>query len=187
MQSFFSFHGRIGRTTYWLAVFTAFVLFLGGAAMIALAGSNMAGTLSAVAGVVLVAAGAWISWATTVTRLHDTDHSGFLALVILVPLGSLGLMAYCGLAAGTPGMNDYGAPPRLGGSGYLDEAMAAFEEPDGERRSASVMRKAAAQATASAPATMDTPPRAAVRQNGPVHPGGSAGRPSFGRRSLSTA
>lgn len=187
MPSFFSFHGRIGRSAYWMAVVTCCVLFLGGAVMIALAGGPGAGNLSVVAGFLLVAAGAWVSWATTVTRLHDMGRSGFFALVGLVPFGSLVLMAFCGFAAGTPGMNHYGPPPGVGGSGYLDEAMAAFEEPDFERRSASASRKAAAYSVMAGPAAKKTPPRAVAVMPAGQGPASAAGRGGFGRRGVSAA
>ncbi|MCE7029561.1 DUF805 domain-containing protein [Jiella avicenniae] len=186
MQSFLSFHGRIGRTTYWMAVLTCSLLYLGGAAMIVFAGTDMSGSFSAVAGFALVGAGAWVSWATTVTRLHDLDRSGFYALVTFVPGGGVVLMAFCGFAAGSHGMNHYGSPPGLGGLGYLDEAMAAFEEPEFERRSGSAVREAAARETAAGPTAHRTPPRTDMAPTNSGHRDRGA-RPGFGRRRLSPA
>ncbi|MBO0903888.1 DUF805 domain-containing protein [Jiella sp. MQZ13P-4] len=110
-----------------MAFATSIALILCGVGLIA-AGGGGHGTALTLAGLFFVALNAWISWATTVTRLHDLDLSGFFALLTFVPLGSFVLLGLCGFKAGTPGTNRFGVPASFG-YGHLDEAMAAFDEP----------------------------------------------------------
>lgn len=49
--------------------------------------------------------------ANVVRRLHDTGHSGWLALLGLVPIISIGLGFYLLLTAGDPITNRYGPVP----------------------------------------------------------------------------
>ena len=46
-----------------------------------------------------------------VRRLHDTDRSGILALLLFLPIVNLFLVVYLMLSPGTPGENLYGRPP----------------------------------------------------------------------------
>lgn len=53
--------------------------------------------------------------AVTVRRLHDTDRSGWMILIGLIPLvgGIILLIWYC--TEGTPGPNRFGADPKASG------------------------------------------------------------------------
>ncbi len=176
-MSFFSFHGRIGRSSYWKAIALCAILFAGAAAMIVLGGGGPLG----IVGFLVVAANAWASLATSVTRLHDMNRSGFYAFLALVPGGALILLAVCGLRSGTPGMNRYGPPPGLGTRGSLDEAMAAFEEPDVEEHRVARSRQKIADTAAARPGG---PLLAAAATTGWQHARGPIGRRGFGRRNL---
>lgn len=46
----------------------------------------------------------------TIRRLHDLNQTGWLCLLMFVPLVSIGLMLYIMFAKGTPANNDFGAP-----------------------------------------------------------------------------
>jgi uncharacterized membrane protein YhaH (DUF805 family) len=46
----------------------------------------------------------------TARRLHDLDKSGWMMLLMLLPVINILFIFYLLLAAGTPGMNRYGAP-----------------------------------------------------------------------------
>lgn len=45
-----------------------------------------------------------------VRRLHDADHSGWWALLLLVPVANMLLSLYLLLVPGTPGLNRFGEP-----------------------------------------------------------------------------
>lgn len=45
-----------------------------------------------------------------IRRLHDANRSGWLCLLLLVPLLQIVLMLYVLFASGSKGVNDYGAP-----------------------------------------------------------------------------
>ncbi|WAP70302.1 DUF805 domain-containing protein [Jiella pelagia] len=188
MQTFFSFHGRIGRFTWWLALMITLSIL--GLLTAAHAAAQTQPSLSLPVFIItipLIAVYLWISWATMVCRLHDMGFSGFFCLLAFVPLANFVLLILCGFKAGTPGMNQYGPPARLGGLGHLDEAMAAFDEPDfGERRAARPSRRAAAATMVASP-TLKAPHRPTTASLARQTPGGATGRPSFGRRSFSAA
>ncbi|WP_176222909.1 DUF805 domain-containing protein [Aurantimonas sp. 22II-16-19i] len=130
MSRFFSFHGRIGRATWWLGLlFSAGLVGLGFAALLLAANQSGESLLIAVFGVLLIVAQFWIGAATTVCRLHDLDYSGFVALLCLVPVAGTVIMILCAFKAGTPGWNEYGPSRDRSGYGDLGEALEAFDEP----------------------------------------------------------
>ena len=130
MSRFFSFHGRIGRATWWLGLFfSAGLVGLGLAALFLAANQSGENLLIAIFGVLLILAQCWIGAATTVCRLHDMDYSGFVAMLCLVPVAGTVIMILCAFKSGSPGSNGYGPPPGLGGYGDLGEALDVFGEP----------------------------------------------------------
>lgn len=110
----FSFSGRIGRLRY-LAYGMAWNLCIG------LVGSLLIGVLAAVAGNVagMVVVGSALiyiaflvpTFAMTVRRLNDLNVSGWLSLLMLVPLVNFVLMLFLVFAPGTQGLNKYGPAP----------------------------------------------------------------------------
>lgn len=118
----FTVNGRIGRVRYiaystalfmvWLVAF----LVLGGAIAVATGGSQ--GALMAVMGLFYLVsiAGAFIM---TIRRAHDMGHSGWMSLLMLVPLVSLWFL----FAPGTPSTNEYGPKPVPNTTGVI---VAAF-------------------------------------------------------------
>ncbi len=130
MQLLFSFQGRIHRIPFWLGqafgwvygtlVGSLFGLALGvhvdpfdadgsAGAVIAAMGSNVG--LWAIMITILIVQ-LWVGYAISVKRWHDRGKSGWWNLIVLVPLvGLLWFYFECGLLAGTPGRNRYGASP----------------------------------------------------------------------------
>jgi len=100
--------GRIGRVRYLAYIVASYLLF------VVLAG--VAGAIGAVAhstmlvGAVMIIAGiAYTIWAILmlIQRTHDMGWSGWAALLTLIPFVALIWF----FKAGTPGANEYGAPP----------------------------------------------------------------------------
>lgn len=109
----FSLEGRIGRVRYmgWslapmIPALIALLLFFMGPGGIAVAIALLVATL--------VLAIRYI-----VLRLHDREQSGWLALLIVVPLINLGLILYLIFAPGTQGDNAYGPPPPANSAGVI--------------------------------------------------------------------
>lgn len=55
----------------------------------------------------------------TVRRLHDTDHSGWWYLIILVPIVGILVLLFFLVMPGTPGRNSYGHSPIYGSAGAM--------------------------------------------------------------------
>ncbi len=116
----FSARGRLGRARYFVYnVVLGFVMMLvqmvlqGGI----MAGAQMGGDPSAMLGtsmiiilpLMIVAIVLGVMWG--VQRLHDLDKSGWLYLLVLVPLVNVIFYLYLLFAPGTPGPNRFGNPP----------------------------------------------------------------------------
>lgn len=107
-QIFFSFRGRIGRSTWWLYGMAAMLgLGLLITALLRIAGVDP-DTSAGAASLLLL----WPSLAISVKRWHDRDKSAWWVLVGLIPvIGGLWLLIENGLLRGTPGPNRYGPDP----------------------------------------------------------------------------
>lgn len=105
MRRYLTFSGRSTRSQYWL--FSLTVIVLGIIAIVAdaavLGSSKPAGFTALVYVVHLIP-----SLAVTVRRLHDADKSGWLVLLLLVPLVNLVCYVVFGCLASTPGANRFG-------------------------------------------------------------------------------
>ena len=101
-MDWFSFEGRISRSTYWLQyVLPMFVL---GLVVI-----MVAGKIGLPAARFILVLSMWPAMAGAVKRCHDRGHSGWYVLIGLIPvIGGLWLSIELGLLAGTPGANEYG-------------------------------------------------------------------------------
>lgn len=121
-RHYVDFSGRSTRTEFWLF----FIIFYVVLAALAFAG----GMFSGAAGLddpvddtfspVMIPLGIWVlaciipSIAVTVRRLHDSDKSGWLYLLTIIPyLGFIFILVF-GFWPGTPGENNYGFDPRRG-------------------------------------------------------------------------
>lgn len=115
----FSFDGRIRRIEYLLSsllggIVTAIAFWLGvGTALFgAASGSGSGFGFGMFIGFIALIAGLWFMIAQDVKRLHDVDKSGWLLLLVLVPIVNIALGLYLLLADGIVGPNRYGADPK---------------------------------------------------------------------------
>jgi uncharacterized membrane protein YhaH (DUF805 family) len=107
MRRYFTFSGRSTRAQYWLFSLTVLVLGIIGIVLdAAVMGSSEAGAFTAIVYLVHLVP----SLAVMVRRLHDSDKSGWLALLLLVPLVNIACYIVFGCFASTPGTNRFGLP-----------------------------------------------------------------------------
>ncbi len=66
--------------------------------------------IAVLAAFVLFALFLYYSFVFTIRRLHDCNRSGWLSLLMLIPVINIIFMLYVFLARGTEGNNNYGAP-----------------------------------------------------------------------------
>ena len=108
-----TFKGRFSRGQfwrYWLGALLGLVLL----SLIG-AGLSQLGLAARVVGRIIWVAGllgaAWLSAATQVKRWHDLNRSGWMILIIFIPLvGFLASLICLGFLRGTPGTNRFGEP-----------------------------------------------------------------------------
>ncbi|MEO1405240.1 MAG: DUF805 domain-containing protein [Pseudomonadota bacterium] len=107
----FDFQGRSSRAEYWWAPVMLMAVYLVGFLLIGLLSIiPILGGLFAFLLLVLYLAAIIPSIAVGVRRLHDTDKSGWLMLLGLIPLvGLVLLFFFC--QRGTQGANTYGEDP----------------------------------------------------------------------------
>lgn len=120
---FWSFSGRLGRIRYLaygiaaalvgMAIIFALLLLVGGFA--ALSGSNEMSPVVLLIIIPFYILMIVISFMLAIQRCHDFNVSGWLSLIMLIPLGSLVFM----FVPGTKGTNNYGPPPPPNSAGVL--------------------------------------------------------------------
>ena len=106
----FSPAARIGRLRYLAHGFLAMLACY----LILAVGAGLAVAISGVFWVVVVAgylAMIVVSIIFLIQRLHDLNHSGWMCLLMFIPLVNLFFMLYVVFARGTPGSNNYGLQP----------------------------------------------------------------------------
>ena len=115
----FSFDGRIRRIEYFLSGIVGGIVFsiawaLGIGTFILGAGMGSAGgsVFGLLIGLAALVASMWFSLAQGVKRLHDLDKSGWLILLMFVPIVNALFGLYMLFADGTVGPNPYGADPK---------------------------------------------------------------------------
>lgn len=110
---FFSPSSRINRLRYWahsmLFTFAMIAAFL----VIALVAAFVSTTLGIVLGVIAYIAVLVFSFILVIQRLHDLNKTGWMSLLLLVPLANIYLLVLVIFFKGTEGRNDYGlqTPP----------------------------------------------------------------------------
>lgn len=121
-RHYLDFSGRSTRTEFWLFIIIFYVVlvalaFVGGMFSGATGIDDPADDAFTVA---MIPMALWIlasiipSIAVTVRRLHDSDKSGWLYLLTIIPyLGFIFILVF-GFWPGTPGENNYGFDPRRG-------------------------------------------------------------------------
>ncbi|XOZ33624.1 DUF805 domain-containing protein [Halomonadaceae bacterium KBTZ08] len=112
----FSPRGRIGRLRY-LAYLTALTLVTYAVVAIPLImmvgsdGSEGVSVIFSLVNAVVSIAGAVLGIIWAIKRLHDLDKTGWLALLMIVPLANFIMMLILLFAPGTPSINRFGPPP----------------------------------------------------------------------------
>ena len=116
----FSFDGRIRRIEYFLSGIVGGIVFsiawaLGIGTFILGAGMGSAGgsVFGLLIGLAALVASMWFSLAQGVKRLHDLDKSGWLILLMFVPIVNALFGLYMLFADGTVGPNQYGEDPKI--------------------------------------------------------------------------
>jgi uncharacterized membrane protein YhaH (DUF805 family) len=105
LKNYVGFSGRARRTEYWMFALISFVITVVLGIIDRMIGSNIPGYLYSLA--VLLPA-----LAVGARRLHDTGKSGWLMLLVLIPIiGWIALLVFF-VSAGNVGSNAYGADPK---------------------------------------------------------------------------
>jgi len=117
MHEFFTNEGRLNRLPYFIRV-----TVLGGLQRLlfkVLGNNNLAlGSLFRGLLFVVLVAGATIILVQVIKRLHDMEHSGWYALLLLVPIANIALGLFLTFKKGTVGPNSFGADPVAAGIIY---------------------------------------------------------------------
>lgn len=114
LKQYADFSGRASREEYWMYMLFAMIF-----AIVAMALDNMLGLASANTGYYgpiygLFALATIIpGWAISIRRLHDVGKSGWMWLIVLIPLaGGIWLLILM-IRPGEDGNNAYGPSPRI--------------------------------------------------------------------------
>ena len=110
----FSFQGRISRSGYWLGhIYLVAVLCISQALWVRTGAAEGATRLLVLFPFALVCPGiVWINLAVLAKRWHDRGKSGWMSLILLVPIvGQLWSGVELGFLKGTKGWNQYGEDP----------------------------------------------------------------------------
>ncbi len=107
-SGYFSFEGRITRSTYWLRYNLPIWLASIFAPAIAYGLFGSDNVVSLIVSIAFL----WPSLAGTAKRLHDRGRSGWFMLIVFVPLiGVIWLIVECGFLRGETGLNRFGRSP----------------------------------------------------------------------------
>jgi uncharacterized membrane protein YhaH (DUF805 family) len=108
-QILFSFEGRIPRRVFWgVNVVMNIIGFILGFVMGLAIGEEAAMIPVLLLNIPMI----WVGLAISVKRWHDRDKSGWMVLIILIPIiGALWALVECGFLRGTVGPNKYGEDP----------------------------------------------------------------------------
>ena len=106
LRQYADFNGRARRTEYWMFVLFNIIFSIAANAL-----DYILGTSGVISG--LYALAVFIpSLAVSVRRLHDVNKSGWMLLVLLIPvIGFIWLLVLM-IMEGTPGENQYGPNPK---------------------------------------------------------------------------
>jgi len=110
----FSFEGRVSRSTYWLVSIIACVVFWSAIRIFAPAlqwavrRGSLPGIGASLAVIVFSVPFLWVSLAVAVKRWHDLGKSGWMNLILFIPIvGAVYSLVVLGFRRGTVGKNQY--------------------------------------------------------------------------------
>jgi uncharacterized membrane protein YhaH (DUF805 family) len=118
----FSFDGRISRKGFWLIFVATFVIMMiiQVVALAPMMAAIQSGDPAQMEGMsmpvwiwLVFLPLFWISLAAYAKRFHDQDKSGWLTLLVFIPLVNLVMLIIAGFIAGTPGPNRFGEGPMM--------------------------------------------------------------------------
>jgi len=109
LKKYADFSGRSRRREYWMFVLANLIVaaILGILSRIPILGLIFA-IASGLYGLAVLIPGIAVS----IRRLHDTDRSGFMLLLCLIPLVGAIIVLYFAIQEGTQGENQYGPDPK---------------------------------------------------------------------------
>ena len=132
----FSFSGRIPRSAFWVAL--CVLVPLTNLTVLAIFNSTAEGlpmALNYMMSIVWVLASTWIAFAVYAKRWHDCSKSGWMTLVMVVPIiGPLWALGYLGFVRGADGPNQYDLGFVRGADGpnqYDDNPIRTRQFPEG--------------------------------------------------------
>jgi len=105
LQRFAKFDGRAGRAEFWWFVLANFLVYIVLAILLQISGIFLIVELLFALAMIVP------SIAVAIRRLHDTDKSGWMLLIGLIPLVGAILLIVFYATEGTSGPNQYGAGP----------------------------------------------------------------------------
>ena len=106
-QLYFSFEGRISRSTYWLKGFLPMF-----AIAIVVAIVDVIATAGGVLFIIWYLIAIWPGLAITAKRWHDRDKSAWWILIVFIPIiGPIWYLVEVGFIKGTDGENRFGPDP----------------------------------------------------------------------------
>ena len=120
LSKYFTFSGRALRSEYW---YWNLFYILGAIPVSIMAGMGIEGPYFIYSVVIIIP-----TLSVTVRRLHDTNHSGWWALISLIPFAFL-LLLYWLIKKGDPSKNRFGMPPFGSKSDNSSASRAAREVP----------------------------------------------------------
>lgn len=100
-----NFSARARRSEFWAAWALALFATLVGAFIDASLGPE-AGSFTLVSILVWI----WLFWGASVNRAHDLGQSGWISLLLLIPLVNLGVILWLGIQEGMSETNQWGPP-----------------------------------------------------------------------------
>lgn len=112
MKKYADFEGRARRTEFWMFYLINFGIQLLAALMDYLLGTTL-GEMPY--GVIYILYGLAVfvpSFAVSVRRMHDTGRSGFMLLIIFIPLIGAIWLLFLSLTDSQPGVNKWGPNPK---------------------------------------------------------------------------
>ena len=109
----FSFRGRIPRSVFWIIGCILFPLgMMVGYAPLTSTADGIPKLIVWIISVCWCIPGIWIGLALYAKRWHDCSKSGWMTLILLIPLiGPFWFLGYIGFVRGTQGSNPYGDDP----------------------------------------------------------------------------
>ena len=110
-ELFFSYHGRIKRSTWWGANIVVWVIGIFCIFAAAYSAAIIGDAISVIAMLSVLGVLYWCTFALHAKRWHDRDKSGWWSLISLIPFGGIWVLIELGFMSGTESANRFGLAP----------------------------------------------------------------------------